>query len=434
MRAMLPSSSVSTQSVLDCLEERYGDLVRFVSRKTGNAQEAKDLVHDAWVRLAEREAGATAESSATRPENPGAYLLTVAQNLAVDAGRREQWLQGFVRDSQAGGGTPHSPDVADRLMYRQAILAVDQALAALPERARQVFVAHRIHGESQANVASQLGVSINTVERDMMLATTRLEAALHRWRGASRSPVTPGTAHRGRRRTLSALLGLAGVATTGGIVWRHWQREALRWTGELATLRARTLEHEAPDGSRITLDSDSRVELAYDADRRIARLLQGAAFFAVAREAERPFIVEAGNIEVAVLGTRFAVDRAQDGTVTVEVESGRVQVRAPVGVFELRDGQGLRLVANRPAQALSGPAAPWRRGELQFDAVPLRVALARLERYTDTSLQVSDDAARLAVSGSLRIVDVQDWLAALPSVLPVRVRRQEGGGIEISMR
>lgn len=343
-------------------------------------------------------------------------------------------MQGFVRDLQRGPAATHAPDVADRLMYRQAISAVDQALASLPDRARRVFEAHRIHGESQADVAAQLGVSLNTVERDMMLATTRLEAALHRWRGANPGQVAPAARQVGRRRTLSALLGVAGLATAGGLAWRHWQREALRWDTQLATLREHTLECEAPDGSRITLDAESRIEIAYDADRRVARLLQGAAFFAVAREPGRPFLVEAGGVQVEVLGTRFGVDRSQDGTAAIEVESGRVQVRSAAGVFELNGGQGLRLAPDRPAQRLQGVAASWRDGELEFDAVPLRTALARLQRYTGTSLRASDEAARLAVSGRLRVADAEDWLAALPLVLPVRVRREDGGGIEVSLR
>ena len=236
----MPPPARFTQSLLADFESAYAHLLRVARRSTGCAETARDLVHDAWVRLAEQERGArqAGRTSPTGPEhpagldtpallhNPTTYLTTLAQHLAMDQHRRDRLQADYLHDAtwlqrQAHRG---GPDVADHLMYRQALQALEQALAALPERARTAFVAHRVHGEAQADIARRLGVALNTVERDLMLAHACVEDALHRWRGTP--PAAAQAAKRGmqRRRSLAALLGMAGLGYSGTIAWQHWQQ------------------------------------------------------------------------------------------------------------------------------------------------------------------------------------------------------------------
>lgn len=181
---------------------------------------------------------------------------------------------------------------------------VEAVLRVLPERVREAYLAHGLHGEKQADIAARLGVSIDTIKRDIAQATRSIEAAMHAWRrtpaaalapqaAQSSSVGTDGTepARRSRRKSLLSLLGIGSMVAGGGVIWQLLQRQALRYETVLATLRGQRMHHSLPDGSTLTLDALSRMELDFTAERRLARLLEGAAFFAVQHDVQRPFVV-----------------------------------------------------------------------------------------------------------------------------------------------
>jgi len=318
-------------------------------------------------------------------------------------------------------------------MYRQAITTVEAVLHALPERAREVLIAHRLHGENQIDIANRLNVSLNTVERDIILAIGRLETALHVWRGTPQVPANSGT-RVGRRKSLAALLSIFTIGATGTALWQHLQREAMRWHTGLATLRGRTLQQTLPDGSHITLDALSKLEVTYSADKRNVQLLQGAAFFAVQRDPSRPFTVHALDVEVRVLGTRFGVEIENRDTVLVQVELGHVVVQLGPNRYELFAGQGLRLQQGHATHLSADTAAGWRQGELNFDARPLSDVVAKVARYAPFELRTAASASGLQISGTLRIAQAHDWLTALPRVLPVQLIKLPNGGLEVARR
>lgn len=421
---------MSAPYLLHEFPQHYEAVVRFLRRRLGCAEQAREVAHETWMRLAERPAAEAPPVGDAR-----SYFCTVAANLHVDQHRRAQWLQDHLAQSVGtGAGATHAPDVADGVMYRQALAGLDAALAALSQRQRDAFEAHRIHGEPQACIAQRLGVSLHTVERDLALAGDRVEAALRRWRGET--PLS-GTA-RGRRKSLASLLGLGAVSTLGAWqAWRHWQDHTLQWQAAFLTPRGQRLNQPLLDGSTLSLDAHSRVEVAFDTRRRAVRLLQGAAFFSVRSDAGRPFVVEAGGVTVAVLGTRFGVELDPAGGVLVQVESGRVRVErgGQLLAAELRAGQGLAVPPGTGlARAANGPAAPWRDGRLHFDATPLADAVQRLSRYTRQDLRTDARTAPLRVSGTVEIAQAQDWLQALPAALPVRLVHQPDGGVLLAGR
>ncbi|MDZ7855904.1 sigma-70 family RNA polymerase sigma factor [Sphaerotilus sp.] len=411
----------------------YRELVRFIARRTGNDDEARDLAHDTWLRLAEHERA----PGATAPGNTRAYLFTVAHHLALDHLRRNRLQRG-----EASGLDKVAPDVADSVMYRQAVQTVEAALQELPARARDVFLQHRLMGVGQAELAERHGLSRNMIERDVMLAMDCVQVAMEHWRGATMADGQVA-ARKGRRRSLAALLGVAGFCGSGGLAWQLWRSEVPQWQLALATRRGQTLRQPLPDGSVLSLDALSAAELTYYAARRSVALRAGAAFFDVARDADRPFVVDAGNARITVPGTRFGVEIAND-RVDVQVESGRVQVQALAGhdgraaePVLLGAGQALRVVSSAAAggaasyaalpHVAAGAVAPWRNGALWFDATPLSDAVQRLARYGSGAVTVAPEVATLPVSGQVRISQAQDWLAALPAVLPVRVSQSAEG-------
>jgi RNA polymerase sigma factor (sigma-70 family) len=434
-------STSFTRALLSGFERAYADLLRVATRSTGCREEAGDLVHDTWLRLAEHaQSGAGERQGAAEEDAPRdvtAYLAVMAQHMALDAHRRRQrhgdYLDSALLREQLAPS--HTPDVADAVMYRQALAVLEAALTSLPERSRSAFVAHRIHGEKQPEIAQRLGLSLNTVERDLMQASACIEDALHRWRGGN---LATSARRAGRRRSLGALLGLAGLGLGGHLVWEQYRQNYAQWQASWSSQRGQQQRHALPDGSSLLLDALSSARVQYFAARRLVQLAQGAAFFEVERDAARPFVVEAGDVRVTVLGTRFGVEITPmpDGVdrVSVQVASGRVRVeRDGVAVHELTAGQALqwRTGQAHPQFSAVEMAASWRHGELVFVNATLGEALQRLSRYAPFALEASPEAAVLPLNGRVRIAQAQAWVQALPRALPVQVRRQPEGGLRV---
>ncbi|EGJ11570.1 FecR family protein [Rubrivivax benzoatilyticus] len=255
-------------------------------------------------------------------------------------------------------------------------------------------------------------------------------------------PAVPPRPARRLQRMLGAALALATLGV-GWTAWDRWTRQP-RFEQHYATQRgeqlAVTLPDAATDGSRVRLDSATRLDVRLYRDRRELRLHEGRAAFAVHADARRPFHVRAGTLDVVVTGTRFTVRHTRAGLdaglTVVEVEEGRVRVTpqagaAPDAVVELHAGQRLSSGGDGrpgPARPLSSAdAAAWREGRIAFDGVPLAQALAEFERYGPTGVVVRDPAVgALPVGGSWRVGDARRFAETLPELLPVRLRPHDG--------
>lgn len=434
------STSASSKGVLLSLfEQHYGDLVRYIARRTGNVEEARGLAHDTWLRIAERDAEKKEDMV---PDDPRAYLFTISHNLTMSHLHRGSWMQRYLAECEQMEGTlpAQTPDVAEGIMYRQAVARVEAALKDLPGRAREIYLAHGLHGEKQVDIAARMGVSIDTVKRDVAQATRRIEECLHVWRCTSQVEAKAVNAEggsssgRSRRKSLTALLSVFTLSMTGTAVWRHLESEALRFKTTLATLRGKQLHQNLPDGSVLTLDAQSHIEVDFTADRRLTRLLAGAAFFEVKRDENRPFVVQARDVQVTVLGTRFGVEIDASEGIIVQVESGRVRVDAPGQSHVLTAGQSLRVQPEGASLTRVLHPSSWRDGRLDFDTVPLAQVLARIQRYSAASLQATPAAASLPISGTVHVAQAQGWLKSLPGVLPVRINALADGSIEVARR
>lgn len=425
----------ASNPLLLCYQQHYAGLLNFLTRRTGCPDTARDLMQETWLRLAERDATTIIPKQG---DGLRAYIYTVAANLEIDerrhAGRtRERFVT--IADPDTLETLATVPDIGDAHLTREALEHIDAALTRLPRRTRDVFLASRLDGAARADIAERFGISLKTVERDISAATTQLEHALYARRGE-----TPPTAiGKARRRNLSRLLGLAGALLALPAAWQGWRRYVPEWQGEWATADARFHGQALPDGSTALLDSRSAIRFAYYAARRTATLRQGAAFFTVARDSERPFTVTALDTQITVLGTRFGVDIEGD-QVTVDVESGQVLVRAADG-SERRLGAGDRLRTRARGGFIGdtehGPAAdaaPWRDGWLDFADIPLEQAAQRLSRYTPYAIHVEPGVAGLRIHGRVNIADSDAWLRQLPSILPVNLGRDADGGMRIARR
>jgi transmembrane sensor len=179
------------------------------------------------------------------------------------------------------------------------------------------------------------------------------------------------------------------------------------------------------DGTRIELNAASRLTVRFERNARHVRMDDAQAFFDVAKDARRPFLIEAGDTQVRVVGTRFDV-RHRDGQVVVAVQRGLVEVRpASAAPVRLRAGQGLShvegqddaRVATVPVDEVTG----WRQGRLIYRDRPLSEIVGDLNRLFPRPVKLADArAADMRLSGVL-IVDEQDAMVGrLSHLLPVR--------------
>jgi transmembrane sensor len=206
-----------------------------------------------------------------------------------------------------------------------------------------------------------------------------------------------------------------------------------------ATDIGQTFSARLPDGSRLTLDTDSQVRVRFsDGERRI-ELLRGQALFEVAHNAQRPFIVQAGDTRVRATGTRFEVRRTgQD--VRVTLTQGSVEVvdkAAGAKTWRLTPGQALALKAAAPMAATPTPvdiqtATSWTSGTVTFQDVPLDEAVAELNRYSRDKIVLGAGAPRTRrVSGVFSTGDNDDFIAALSAYYGLRSERKPNGDIEL---
>ena len=138
------------------------------------------------------------------------------------------------------------------------------------------------------------------------------------------------------------------------------------------------------DGSNIWLDKNSTltVENSFGEDKRQVAL-QGKAFFDIARDEARPFIIDANHVDVQVLGTSFTID-ANDNTPTVAVKSGRVEVKADVETKIITIGQQLEATSTGSLSESVvdiDKAFDWTNGDLSFKDAPLTKVFADLGNH-----------------------------------------------------
>ncbi|NIF26077.1 FecR family protein [Pantoea sp. Tr-811] len=175
------------------------------------------------------------------------------------------------------------------------------------------------------------------------------------------------------------------------------------------------------DQSQVTLDAGSAIAVHFQQGERHVRLLHGAAFFQVTHTGE-PFVVEAGEGQVRVLGTQFEVREQGDGA-QVTVRSGRVAVTAAQGqaAHELTANQQLAFADGQAGETQSVDSdsrLAWRQGWLNYYQVPLAQVVDDLGRYYPGRIVLLDgELGRRKVSGSFPVAEPLAALDSLGQVL-----------------
>jgi transmembrane sensor len=196
---------------------------------------------------------------------------------------------------------------------------------------------------------------------------------------------------------------------------------------------------DLPDGTRVTLDADSAVDVAFTGGRRDVRLLNGRAFFDVAHDRAHPFAVQAGGRVVTALGTQFDV-RLTPGAVRVVLAEGSVSVAsgAIAPLVKLTPGQAFAAqdgVMGKVSTADVNDALAWKQGVVDFHDQPLSEAIGLLNRYTRAQIVIKDPkVGALRITGVFKTGDIERFGRSVSQVLPVKMVARDADTYELVSR
>jgi transmembrane sensor len=250
----------------------------------------------------------------------------------------------------------------------------------------------------------------------------------------------PGGARFSRRQALTWGGGAAAAASLAALAIGLPAAAGAVISTERGEIRLAPLK----DGSTVLLNTETRIRVRYETGRRVVALLSGEAYFSVARDDRRPFVVEVNGRRLSTAQANFRVRNLKREPVDVLVNQGLVDIapaaasaRAVRLASNTRMELSTRPVAERP-QAMAPEAVTrelaWREGKLAFEGETLGQAAATFARYSDTRIQIGDPAlAREPVTGLFAANDPAGFSRAVARVFDAKVD-QQGDTLVISRR
>ena len=194
-----------------------------------------------------------------------------------------------------------------------------------------------------------------------------------------------------------------------------------------------------PDGSRIEINTASRIDIEYRLGCRCIRLPDGEAIFHVAHGDPRPFKVSIPQGTFRDIGTVFWV-RKQAQRLDVAVLEGEIEFAPRNGTAARALVAGDRLALNSVGESLPTTAGPlddllaWRKGALVFRDAPLTDVITEFARYHEVNIAIDNRLARYHLSGRLPSDDLDGLLALIRSAYPVEVNRPAPGRLNILLK
>ncbi|NDV83205.1 FecR family protein [Bacteroides sp. 51] len=221
-----------------------------------------------------------------------------------------------------------------------------------------------------------------------------------------------------------------------GIQYREATQEG--FTGTLLALETgigETLEYELPDGSRVSLNHSSslRYPEAFNSDTREV-YLEGEAFFDIAPDAEKPFIIHANHTQTKVVGTSFGVRAIKEtDEVVVTVSTGIVNLSAEgkSGHIELTKGeQGICLPKEKVLEKNANPdpnLLAWKTKILVFKQTPLAEVAKVIESTYQTHVSVDGSIASLQLTSTFEKRSLEEVMQIIGMSLQVQVETGDKG-------
>lgn len=238
-----------------------------------------------------------------------------------------------------------------------------------------------------------------------------------------------------------------------------------RTNGVYATAIGQNQQVTLADGSTLQLNTNTMVNVVYDQGYRDIHLMQGEAYFQVAKDKQRPFRVFAGQGRVQAIGTAFVV-YLKDNTVAVSVEEGQVALASINGLppksnpssltKNVEPGSGDKnlgyLTAGQGATLRTKSSTDshisvdeivlddlrvfrpedlqrhlsWRQGLLVFNGESLEQVVEEISRYTTMNIDIPDaDVRKIKLGGQLEVGDTEMMLEALEDVFALKIIRTD---------
>ncbi len=253
--------------------------------------------------------------------------------------------------------------------------------------------------------------------------------------------------------TLSVLLWQGG-----GNPFDNGQRDMASYSTEIGDSKVIVLS----DGSTVILNTDTLIDIRFDEQRRQLLLDRGEAYFEVAKNPGRPFIVYAGDGQITAVGTAFSVYKRQN-VVEVTVKEGKVTVQSdraildalptppmnnslsaggsPIKAVLLQSGQvatydGDKIIAQietvEPKEMVRNLI--WQQGMLAFEAEPLENVIAEFSRYNQQEIIIVDDELKsVKVDGYFKSDDITGMLNSLQYNFEIKITRLDNDSISLSL-
>lgn len=219
--------------------------------------------------------------------------------------------------------------------------------------------------------------------------------------------------------------GLAAAGVIGAILWQGGSRE------DFATDIGNTRVVALPDGSVVTLNTNSRMSVRFAKNVRKIDLVQGEALFNVAKNKERPFIVFAGDTQVRAVGTSFTVRHLQQRPIQVLVQEGVVEItrRGIPNAVPVRAKADTQIMvphnASISTRAVTYSQAArnlaWQYGQIAFDNEELADAAEEFARYSKTKIIVDPAVGKRTITGLFASNDPVGFAKAAAAVLNLRL-------------
>jgi transmembrane sensor len=275
----------------------------------------------------------------------------------------------------------------------------------------------------------------------LALEPTVQSSSANRSRGVTRAPRRP------RVWLAAACLGV--LLLVAGLAFR-WEEG--RYSTAFGEQRIVTLA----DGSVIELNTDSALKVRFTKHQRAIHMIKGEAFFRVAHDTARPFVVSAGEASVRAVGTQFNVRMSSDSTLvsvvegTVEVRDDTPDARTAAGAesaIRVTTGEEASIVPVRwqdsekrlavaKVAASSVPrSTSWTRGRVEFENTSLVDVLNEFERYRDVHVLIDDESIRqLKLTGSFDAHDPDSALAYIATLPGMSVEEIDAHTFRIHRR
>lgn len=235
-------------------------------------------------------------------------------------------------------------------------------------------------------------------------------------------------------------LALAGAAAVvvGGLIGKSSLRgSGIAYQTKLGEIRRVPL----PDGSTVTINTSTDLKVRMEKRTRRIELDRGEAWFEVAKEPQRPFLVVAGRVRARAVGTAFSVRRREAG-VEVMVTEGIVEAWSDGGEAQrIRLTAGQRAVMNESAAAIHfaptsassvDRALAWRGGKIDLHGTTLAAAADEFNRYNQRQIIVaSPEIAGETFDGIFSIDDPEGFALAVKSSLNATVNTDDPKFIRI---